>query len=127
MRERKSSIAKWGGSRMRVIFFLGLWLLAAPAIAQEKFAGTSTDVRTILNFKVSTLALQKLLPAGWELKTVGSGPLAGTNLKVTFADQLIGTDGAGKQTTPIQYVIFSVPVKRGFGNRVSHDRDGALH
>ncbi len=98
---------------MRAALLIALWLLAGPAVAQEKFAGTSVDVRTILSFKVSAPSLQRLLPAGWELNPASSGPSAGANLRVTFIDQLRGTDGAGRQTAPIQYVIFSIPVKHG--------------
>ena len=35
----------------------------------------------------------------------------GANLKVTFADQLIGADASGKLGTGLRYVIFSIPVK----------------
>jgi hypothetical protein len=41
-----------------------LWLLAGPALAQDKLVGTNMDVRTILNFKVADAAIQKLLPPG---------------------------------------------------------------
>ena len=47
---------------MRAFLLSLLWLLAAPALAQEKLVGTNMDVRTILNFKVADAAVQKLSP-----------------------------------------------------------------
>jgi len=49
---------------MRAFLLSLLWLLAGPALAQEKLVGTNMDVRTILNFKVADAAIQKLLPPG---------------------------------------------------------------
>ena len=48
---------------MRAFLLSLLWLLADPALAQEKLVGTNMDVRTILNFRWPT-AIQKLLPPG---------------------------------------------------------------
>ncbi|MEA2970956.1 MAG: hypothetical protein QOE78_4217, partial [Alphaproteobacteria bacterium] len=51
---------------MRAFLLSLLWLLAGPALAQEKLVGTNMDVRTILDFKVADAAIQKLLPPGFE-------------------------------------------------------------
>jgi hypothetical protein len=74
---------------MRAFLLSLLWLLAGPALAQEKLVGTNMDVRTILNFKVADAAIQKLLPPGWEANPATSGPSAGANLRVTFVDQMV--------------------------------------
>lgn len=37
---------------------------AGPISAQEKLSGSNLDVRTVLAFKVSDAAVQKLLPEG---------------------------------------------------------------
>ncbi len=50
---------------MRAFLLSLLWLLAGPALAQEKLVGTNMDVRTILDFKVADAAIQKLLPPGF--------------------------------------------------------------
>ena len=49
---------------MRAFLLSLLWLLAGPALAQEKLVGTNMDVRTILNFKVTDAAIQKPVAAG---------------------------------------------------------------
>jgi hypothetical protein len=83
---------------MRAFLLSLLWLLAGPALAQEKLVGTNMDVRTILNFKVADSAIQKLLPPGWEANPATSGPSAGANLRVTFVDQMAAHDAAGRGT-----------------------------
>jgi len=96
---------------MRIALLTILLFATAPALAQERLVGRSIDVRTTLNFKISA-PIQKILPAGWTPNPSASGPSATANMKVTFIDQLAGYDAAGKKTAPIQYVTFSVPVKR---------------
>ena len=85
---------------MRSFLLIGLALLASPALAQDKLVGTNMDVRTIVNFKVSDAAIQKLLPPGWEVNPAASGPSAGANLRVTFVDQMAAHDATGKATPP---------------------------
>jgi hypothetical protein len=97
---------------MRAFLLSLLWLLAAPALAQEKLVGTNMDVRTILNFKVSDAAVQKLLPPGWEANPATSGPSAEANLRVTFVDQMAAHDAAGKATLPVRNLIFGIPVRK---------------
>ena len=97
---------------MRAFLLSLLWLLAGPALAQEKLVGTNMDVRTILNFKVADAAIQKLLPPGWEANPATSGPSAGANLRVTFVDQLAAHDAAGKPTPPVRNLIFGIPVRK---------------
>ena len=97
---------------MRAFLLSLLWLLAGPALAQEKLVGTNMDVRTILNFKVADAAIQKLLPPGWEANPATSGPSAGANLRVTFVDQMAAHDAAGKPTPPVRNLIFGIPVRK---------------
>ena len=68
-----------GREWMRALLLTLLPLIASPALAQEKFVGTNMDTRTILNFRVSDAALQKLVPAGWEVNPATTGPNAGAN------------------------------------------------
>jgi hypothetical protein len=89
-----------------------LWLLAGPALAQDKLVGTNMDVRTILNFKVADAAIQKLLPPGWEVNPATSGPSAGANVRVTFVDQMAAHDATGKPTQPVRNLIFGIPVRK---------------
>jgi hypothetical protein len=97
---------------MRAFLVSLLCLLAGPALAQEKLVGTNMDVRTILNFKVSDAAVQKLLPPGWEANPATSGPSAGANVRVTFVDQMAAHDAAGKPTTPVRNLVFGLPVRK---------------
>jgi hypothetical protein len=97
---------------MRSFLLIALALLASPALAQDKLVGTNMDVRTIVNFKVSDAAIQKLLPPGWEVSPAASGPSAGVNLRVTFVDQMAAHDATGKPTPPVRNLIFGIPVKK---------------
>lgn len=97
---------------MRAFLLSLLWLLAGPALAQEKLVGTNMDVRTILNFKVADAAIQKLLPPGFEANPATSGPSAGANLRVTFVDQMAAHDATGKPTPPVRNLIFGIPVRK---------------
>jgi hypothetical protein len=97
---------------MRAFLLSVLWLLAGPALAQEKLVGTNMDARTILNFKVSDAEVQKLLPPGWEVNSASSGPSAGANVRVTFIDQMAAQDAAGKPTPPVRNLVFGIPVRR---------------
>jgi hypothetical protein len=96
---------------MRALLLAVLALAASPALAQEKLVGTNMDVRTILHFKVSDAAIQKLLPAGWEVNPA-TGPAAGANLRVTFVDQMAAADATGKPQAPVRNLIFGIPAKR---------------
>ena len=97
---------------MRAILVTALTLLAAPALAQDKLVGTNMDARTILNFKVSDAAIQKLLPPGWEINAAAPGPSAGANLRVTFIDQMAAHDATGKPQTPARNLVFGIPAKK---------------
>jgi len=83
---------------MRAFAVFGLLLLAAPAVAQEKFVSSDASVRTILDFKAPAAAVQKLLPGGWELDSPSSGSATGSNLRITFSEGVWGEDAQGKPT-----------------------------
>ena len=54
---------------MRFLLLVGALVLAHPALAQEKVVGNNVDVRTLLLFKASDTAVQKMLPEGWEVNS----------------------------------------------------------
>jgi hypothetical protein len=95
-----------------------LLTLYAPlsASAQETYAGSNQDVRTVLYFKVSPAALSKFLPEGWELTPATTGPTAEANLVVEFVDQLWAMDPKGAVAAPYRYVLFGMPVKQNGSN-----------
>jgi len=79
---------------MRNLFVALLMLAASPAVAQdkEKLSATDLTVRTALTFKVADSAVQKLLPAGFELNSPTAGPSKGSNLNLTLIDYLMVQD-----------------------------------
>lgn len=91
---------------------LSLAAVAYPACAQERLVGTYGEARTILAFKVSDAALQKLLPEGWQSSPVGAGPSKEANLTVSFVDQLVAQGPDGKPEPGIRIAAVSVPAKK---------------
>ena len=89
-----------------------MWFAAAGVRAEDKFSGSNVDARTTLSFKVAPAALEKLVPPGWELSSLASGPAAGSNVQVTFADQLSSLSASGAPGTPVRYVLFYMAVKK---------------
>jgi hypothetical protein len=98
---------------MRALMLIVALLFAVPAVAQEKHVGTDASVRTLFNFKVSDAAVQKLLPTGWQVDAPTSGPAAGANLRISFADGVWVHDAQGKpQNATGRTISIGVPVKR---------------
>ena len=82
---------------MRIMLTALLVLAVCPAIAQNKEkASTDISPRTALAFKVSDAAVQKLLPAGFQVNSPTAGPAKGANLNVVLIDYLMMQDMDGK-------------------------------
>jgi hypothetical protein len=98
---------------MRVLAAVAASLLAAPALAQEKHVVTDASVRTMFSFKAPAAAVEKLLPAGWQVDAPTSGAAAGANLRITSIDGVWALDPEGKpQPNTGRNVTVGVPVKR---------------
>jgi hypothetical protein len=99
---------------MRALFVVGALLLAQPVFAQsnEKYTGSNVDVRTVLSFKASDAAVQKMLPEGWEVNSPAAGPAKGSNLGITLIDQVTAQDAEGKPATPIRGAVLTIPAKK---------------
>jgi hypothetical protein len=99
---------------MRSILFTFLMLAASPAIAQdrERLAATDINVRTWVTFKSPAAAVQKLLPAGWEINAPTEGPSMGFNLAFYLVDFQMGQDAEGKPLTGRPTLAFVVPVRK---------------
>jgi len=105
-----------------------LALLAAPLIvavaSSETKVGSNIDVRTTVALKIAEAEAQKLLPPGWQVNPVASGPNQGANLTMTFIDQLLNQDPEGKPAAAAstRTLAFGVPAKNaqtgGTGNNV---------
>jgi hypothetical protein len=90
-----------------------LLVLALYAFAQsEKFVATEADIRTVLHFKVSDGAVQKLLPAGWEVDSPTSGPYTDVNFHMFFIDRLLARDPGGKPLTAMRLAVQVIPAKK---------------
>ena len=100
---------------MRSLFFALLLLAAAaPAAAQdkEKLAAIDNSVRTVVTFKAPAAAVQKLLPADWEIDAPAAGPDKGYNLALYLVDFQLGQDPAGKPLPGRPVLALVIPAKK---------------
>jgi hypothetical protein len=99
---------------MRACLVLFVLVVASSAFAQggEKLTGSNVDVRTGLTFKASDSAVQKILPAGWEVNSPAAGPAKGSNLNMTLIDQVMGRDPDGKPLQPVRGAVLTIPAKK---------------
>jgi hypothetical protein len=92
-----------------------LSLLAAaayPALAQEKLVGTYGEVRTVLGFKVTESALQKIVPTDWQSNPVSNGPSKGANVFLVLIDTITMQGPDGKPENPSQGAVLVFPAKK---------------
>ena len=75
--------------------------------------GANVDVRTVVAVKIADAEAQKLLPPGWQVSPVASGPSQGANLNLVFIDQLLNQDPEGKPAAggSARTLAFVVPAK----------------
>jgi len=99
---------------MRSLLFALLLLTASPVAAQEneKLVAIDNSVRTVVTFKAPAAAVQKLLPAGWEIQAPTEGPDKGANLTLLLIDFQLGQDPAGKLLTGRPTAVLIVPAKK---------------
>jgi hypothetical protein len=97
---------------MRRMLVALLVFAATPAIAEEKISAVDLSVRTVMNFKVNEGALQKLLPAGFEMNSPAAGPAKGANLAITLIDYLMVQDPEGKSLPTRSTVAMNIPSKK---------------
>src|SRR5882672_2193743 len=103
-----------GGYKMRSLFFALILLAASPAAAQdkEKLVAIDNSVRTVVTFKAPAAAVQKLLPAGWEIDAPAAGPDKGANLALYLIDFQLGQDPAGKALTGRPVMALVIPARK---------------
>jgi hypothetical protein len=85
---------------------------ANGASAAEKLVGTYGELRTILAFKVSEPAAQKLLPEGWQVSAPTAGPSKDANLNVVFLDVLTMQNPDGSPGETYRAAVLVVPAKK---------------
>jgi hypothetical protein len=89
-------------------------LAAQPVYAgdEEQLYGSTLDERTVLSFKVSDAAIQKMLPDGWQIDAPAAGPSKGANLNVVLVDQILALDPEGKRVDAVRGAALVVPAKK---------------
>jgi hypothetical protein len=70
------------------------------------------DVRTVLAFKASDAAVQRMLPEGWEINPPAIGPAKGANLSLVLLEQISVLDAEGKPTPISRGAVLTVPAKK---------------
>src|SRR3989454_5037276 len=87
--------------------------LAVGIASSETKVGSNVDVRTIVAVKIAEAEAQKLLPPGWQVNPIASGPNQGATLTMTFIDQLLNQDAEGKPAavSSTRTLAFGVPAK----------------
>lgn len=85
-----------------------VWLAAVFAVGvfsearAETPLGSSVENRLMLAFKANDEAVQAMMPDGWKALTLPKGPLAGTNLILSFIERDLVLDPEGKPAVPHQ-------------------------
>jgi len=97
---------------MRALALIVLSLLMTGAYAGERLVGSNVDVRTVIAFKVSDAAVQRLAPEGWEVSPPPAGPLKGFNLVLVLIDSSSSSDSAGKPVEPFRGAVLAIPARR---------------
>jgi hypothetical protein len=94
------------------VALMTLAVAADGALAAEKLFATDASVRTILAFKVSDAAAQKLLPDGWQISPASTGPSKDANLTITFVDPLTVQNADGTPAEPVRIAAIAIPAKK---------------
>jgi hypothetical protein len=83
--------------------------------AAETLVQQNVDIRVVLAFRVGHAALQKWLPAQWQVDPTATGPSKGANLTVSFIERLLNQDGEGKVAAEptTRLVALVAPAKHG--------------
>jgi hypothetical protein len=82
------------------------------ASAAEKLVGTYGEERTVLAFKVPDTAAQSLLPEGWQVSPLSTGPSKDANLNVVFVDVLTVQNPDGTPGEIFRVAALVVPAKK---------------
>jgi hypothetical protein len=100
---------------IRIIGAVALLAMTWPgraAAAEEELVATYYYVNTVLLFKAPEAPLRKLLPEGWELMPIPSGPLKDANLFMNFSDQLAAQTPDGKAGETARLATLALPVRK---------------
>jgi hypothetical protein len=82
---------------MNFLSFFLVGLLMMKLASGQTVVEFNYDSRTVVALRVNSAALQKLLPSGWEVDPVPSGPLKGANIFVGLYQSMV--DGECRRKT----------------------------
>jgi len=108
---------------------VGAVLAGAMAAANaQTFVEQAIEYRFQLDFRVNDLALQKMLPAGWEPAIATMGPAKDCNLRMIFIDRVdvMGADGKPLPKGSTRLVYLAIPVKQSSGTAAGQMIIGGL-
>ncbi len=83
-------------------------LFTATAAMGETLFQKTVENRVLLAFKVDGAALAEVMPDGWMPITLPKGPVAGSNLILSFFDKLLITDAEGKPAEPASQPVLAL-------------------
>src|SRR5262249_26041894 len=111
-RKRRHMTTRRMAARLIGVASLVAMTLSGSAAAEETLVGTYGEVRTVLAFKASPAAGQKLLPEGWEPRPIATGPSQGANLNVVFVDWITVTNRDGKPGETARIAAIVAPARK---------------
>jgi hypothetical protein len=106
---------RWHQGLAGVLLVMGVWalgdLLTACSAVPQTFIGVHGDrLRLTLGFRVNPEAIQRRLPAPWQLYPPASGPFKGANIFVVLVDRVRDDDAEGKPRSQGAERIINVAV-----------------
>jgi hypothetical protein len=101
--------------RILVVCFLTL-VVSSAAHCNEDLFGSNVDVRNLLAYQAPEAAVQKLLPAGWEIDRPAAGPAKGANFYIVLIDSTLTMDPEGKLVDGVRGFVLAIPAKNKGNN-----------
>lgn len=95
---------------------IALCVIAVPAMAEERLSLSNVDLQTVITFKATDAAVQKMLPPGWEVNSPTAGPSQGFNLGLTLINQLFAQDADGQPTAWASGALLTIPANKAGSN-----------
>src|ERR1700747_733141 len=92
----------------RICGVLALAGVGLAAHAGERFYGTTSDMPTVLLFRVPDKTAQKLIPVGWEIAPATDG----VNLQLVLSENVHVQTAGGKVDDNLRTLVLVVPAKR---------------
>lgn len=81
------SLRTWGARRLSLVLVAVCSVLALSHLYAETFNSIQGDRRVVIGYRVNPEALQKMLPAPWQVSATAAGPAEGANFFVTLIER----------------------------------------